>query len=263
MLYLHKILPALVLPLGLCILLLGVALFWRKRIFILIPLIILLLASNPLVSSFLLSRLENRFLKIEILDCPKADAVVVLSGILGGKRSGRGSLELNWGEAYDRFDAGIRLFQAGKAPSLVLTDPRVPWEEANDFSEGRQLVAAAVERGIPRERITLLGPVGNTADEARLVRQEASTRGWQRVILVTTAWHMPRSMLLFDSLPCEVLAFPTDYQVAPPPKSIGIMHMIPNAKALLWMEVYLREQIGICYYQIAKLLNFLMIWTPL
>jgi len=259
MLYLHKILPALVLPLGLCILLLGAALFWRKRILILIPLIILLLASNPLVSSFLLSRLENRFPKIEILDCPKADAVVVLSGILGGKRSARGSLELNWGEAYDRFDAGVRLFQAGKAPCLVLTDPRMPWEQTTELSEGKQLVEAAVERGIPSEKIILLGPVGNTADEARLVLEEASARGWQRIILITTAWHMPRSNLLFDSLRCEVLPFPTDYQAGPLNKSISIMHMIPNARALLWMEVYLREQIGICYYQIAKFLNFLII----
>jgi len=254
MLYLHKILPALVLPLGLCILLLGAALFWRKRILILIPLIILLLASNPLVSSFLLSRLENRFPKIEILDCPKADAVVVLSGILGGKRSAPGSLELNWGESYDRFDAGIRLFQAGKAPCLIFTDARMPWEQTTELSEGKQLVEAAVERGIPREKIILLGPVGNTADEARLISKEATTRGWQSIILITTAWHLPRAFRLFSSYDApagtgtHIVPYPTDFFTSGEIGHFSFLQFLPSARSLWMTEIFLREKLGMLYY---------------
>ena len=248
MLYLHKILPALVLPLGLCILMLGAALFWRKRILILIPLMVLLLASNPVVSSFLLSRLENQFPKVEIADCPNADAIVVLSGILGGKRSSPGNLELNWGEAYDRFDAGIRLFQAGKAPVLILTDPRMPWEQPNNFLEGKQLFEAAVERGIPREKIILLGPIGNTADEARLISGETTPRGWQSIILVTTAWHMPRAYCLFRSGPAEIIPYPTDYMTSKKTTYPSVIQFFPSAKSLLMTEIFLREKLGIAFY---------------
>jgi len=248
MLYLHKILPALILPIGLCLVLLGAALIWRKKFLVAAAFGVLLLASNPLVSSFLLSRLENRFPKIEIPDCPGADAVVVLSGILGVKRSAEGSPELNWGEAYDRFDSGVRLFQAGKAPCLVLTDPRVPWEQASDLSEGGQLVAAAVERGIPRERIILLGPVGNTADEARLLKQEAFTRTWKSVILVTTAWHMPRAYELFSSKALDCVPYPTDFMTSQGRKVWSPLSFFPSAKSLWMTEIFLREKLGILYY---------------
>jgi len=254
MLYLHKILPALLLPVGLCLVLLGAALIWRKKFLVAAAFGILLLASNPLVSSFLLSRLENRFPKIEIPDCPGADAVVVLSGILGGKRSAQGIPELNWGEAYDRFDAGIRLFQAGKAPYLVLTNPRVPWEEANDFSEGRQLVEAAVERGIPKKRIILLGPVGNTADEAHLVLEEASARGWQRIILVTTAWHLPRAFRLFSpqGVPTgpniQIVPYPADFFTSGEIARLSFLHFLPSARSLWMTEIFLREKLGMLYY---------------
>jgi len=248
MLYLHKIIPSLILPLGLCILLLIGALIWRKRILILIPLLILSLASNPLVSSCLLSSLENRYPKIEIADCPNADAIVVLSGILGGKRSQRESLELNWGEAYDRFDAAIRLYQAGKAPCLVLTDPRMPWETPNEWSEGQQLVAATVERGVPRNKIILLGPVGNTADEARLTAHLASEKKWRRIILVTTAWHMPRAKLLFDALGCEVTPFPTDFQTMGRANWSLPLSLFPSTKYLMQTECYVREIMGFWYY---------------
>ena len=254
MLYLHKILPALVLPLGLCILLLGAALFWRKRILVLIPLMILLLASNPVVSSFLLFRLENRFPKIEIADCAEADAVVVLSGVLGSKRSARESLELNWGEAYDRFDAAVRLFQAGKASWLVLADPRMPWERPNSFSEGKQILLVAMERGIPADKIILLGPVGNTADEASLVVREGQKRGWRKIILVTTAWHMPRAFLLFQHKDFVTIPFPTDFQTSGKLNLASLLSFLPTAKSLMFSETYLRERIGFAFYKFRRFL---------
>ena len=249
MLYLHKILPALVLPLGLCILLLGAALFWRKRILVLIPLMILLLASNPVVSSFLLSRLENQFPKVEIVDCPNADAIVVLSGILGDKRSSPESLELNWGEAFDRFDAGVRLFQAGKARWLILTDPRLPWDNSGNSPEGRELSRAATERGVPAARILLLGPIGNTAEETTLVAREAKTRGWQQIILVTTAWHMPRAAYLSSIRNLKIIPYPVDFQTSAERGRTSWLSWVPSAKALAHTEIYFREILGQGYYR--------------
>ena len=73
----------------------------------------------------MLKSLEDRFPKLEVEDCPSADAIVVLSGILHKSRSRSGVLE--WAEGVDRFEQGLLLLKAGKGPLLIFTGGRLPW----------------------------------------------------------------------------------------------------------------------------------------
>jgi uncharacterized SAM-binding protein YcdF (DUF218 family) len=253
MFVLHKILPTLILPLGLCLGLLCAALAWRRWILVALALLILLSGSNPWISSFLISRLENRFPKVEIASCPDADAVVVLSGILGKKRSIPQSPELNWGEAYDRFDAGVRLFQAGKAPWLVLFNPGRPQEGLPDFAEGEQLMRSATERGVPPQNICVLGPIGNTADEARMISEVANDRRWRSIILVTTAWHMPRAWERFRKTGVKIHPFPVDFR-CDTARRVSVTDFFPTAGAMATTEIFLREWVGRTFYYILDLL---------
>src|SRR5260370_11478971 len=124
-LFLHKLLPIIFLPLGFSIGLVVVGLFLRKRWLAVVGIGILLISSTPIVGDSLLKILEDRFPKLEVDDCPPADAIVVLSGILRKTRSKHGGLE--WAEGADRFEQGILLRTAGKAPVLIFTGGRVPW----------------------------------------------------------------------------------------------------------------------------------------
>jgi len=56
---------------------------------------------------------------------PKADAIVVLSGMLRVVPGTHDTAE--WRDAVDRFDAGVELARAGKAPLLVFTSEWYPW----------------------------------------------------------------------------------------------------------------------------------------
>jgi uncharacterized SAM-binding protein YcdF (DUF218 family) len=114
MLFLHKLLPVFVLPVGMVLELLLLAFFLekqRKRL-IVAALVLLYVASMPAVSDALIGRLEDRYPLQTIAGCAPADAVIVLGGILG--YSHRGQDFPSWGEGVNRFTVGVALIRAGK-----------------------------------------------------------------------------------------------------------------------------------------------------
>jgi uncharacterized SAM-binding protein YcdF (DUF218 family) len=246
LLFLHKLLPVIALPLGFCITLILFALLFKKRWLAVLAVMILYLSSVPIVGDSLLKSLEDRFPRVEVADAPSADAIVVLSGMLHKSRSKNGSLE--WSEAVDRFEQGIALMKAGKAPLLIFTGGRLPWSN-QQITEGQELRSAALERGIPASSIVVTEEVGNTADEAKAVRKIAEERKLQRIILVTSAFHMPRAEYLFRTRGVPVLPFLTDYNTRYQ-QPISPLDFLPQAGALGNTETALRETYGRLYYHL-------------
>jgi uncharacterized SAM-binding protein YcdF (DUF218 family) len=123
--YLHKILPTLILPLGLIFLLLCFGLLLKSRKLILLASILLWLSSTPFISSFAIRSVEGWAERIQAIDASEADAIVVLSG---GRVIAPGLAGVSeWSDA-DRFYGGVELYKAAKAPILIFTGGWVPWE---------------------------------------------------------------------------------------------------------------------------------------
>lgn len=245
MLILHKILPLVILPVGLTLLALLAALAFRRWAWVLFAAGWLLFASLPLVSEFLLHGLEAEVPELLLSEVAPADVVLVLSGMLGPSR--REGYPLNWGEGFDRFEGGIRLWKAGKASFLVLMDPAFAPLGAQT-SEGKQLQKEAWAAGIPRKNVLLLGPVGNTAQEAVLFGAVARQRGWQRILLVTSATHMPRALERFRRTGLDLQPYPVDYRTGSGDRT-SLMDFFPSARALAGTEIFFREWIGRIYYR--------------
>jgi len=237
-----------VLPLGFSILLVVIGAIFRKRWLALAGAAILLLSGMPAVGDSLLKILENRFPKLEADSVERADAVIVLSGMLRESRSKRGDPE--WGEGVDRFEAGVQLMKAGKAPLLILTGGRMPWSNRTQ-TEGDELRAAAIARGIAENAIVVTGEVHNTAEEAEAIHQIAMERKLQRLILVTTAWHMPRAEMLFRRAGVDVVPYPVDYYTRYM-ESRTMLDLVPQASGMLNTEIALREFYGLAYYRVIK-----------
>ena len=123
---LSKILPLLIYPFNLALWLMVIALFllffrknkWAGSCFSL-SLLILFICGNPLLASTLYAKYERNYLPIPVSDHTQADAIVVLGGAIGLPLSPRLSAELV--DASDRLLHATRLFQAGKAPVVILT----------------------------------------------------------------------------------------------------------------------------------------------
>ena len=244
MLLLNKILPILVLPLGFTLLCMLAGMVLRKRLLLWYAAFLLWAFSMPVVSDGLMRFVEVGSLRIPVNAVEHADAIVVLSGMI---RQVEGAPLGEWNDAVDRFDAGIDLFKAGKAPVLVFTRGQLPWQQ-DTVPEGELLERRAVLLGIPQRVIRLTAKVGNTADEAVAAGKLLGVdKRKKRIILVTSAYHARRAVLLFEEAGFGVVPFRVDYQVDDN-SGLTVLRFLPSAEALGQSEKALREMIGWLYY---------------
>ena len=204
---LSKLLPLLVLPLGLALLLLLLGLIGRRRWPVGIALLLLWLFSTGLVSQMLWRVVERPWQRRPAGDALQADAIVVLSG---GRHAAPGASRISEWNDPDRFLAGIDLYRTGRAPRLLFTGGQNPFQ-AGLAPEGELYRREAVALGLPVSALQSTPPVRNTAEEATAIRAllpDASPR----VLLVTSAFHMRRAQRLFERQGMEVLPFPVDFK---------------------------------------------------
>lgn len=256
MIYLHKILPVFLLPIGIVLLLVSTGMLLRRRMLIWTGIFLLWFCSTPLVSQRMIRAVEGSTVRNSASEALPADAIVVLSG---GRVVAPGASAISeWGDA-NRFFGGIELFKASKAPLLVFTGGRLPWEPKTARLEGEILSEYAKTFGVPAERIVTTGVVANTAEEASAVAALWSDRqvkaGGQptamRVLLVTSAFHMARARDLFERAGMKVMPFPVDFQVSLS-GALTIMDFLPSANALRQTELAWRELYGQMFYSIVK-----------
>lgn len=245
MITLHKILPVAVSPIVLVLLLVAASMRWRRQALAMLALALLWVASAPVVSQSLVRFVEgSQVVRLSPEQVEAAHAVVVLGGMSTTVRAGPPppALIREWSEAADRFAAGVELFRAGKGARLVFTGGRLPWERLPE-TEGDWLRGQAIAQGVPAEAILVTGPVENTAQEAQAVAQMLP-RG--RIILVTSAFHMPRACALFEAQGLQVVPYPVDFRV--PEQDMTVMDWLPSAEALKLTDMAWRELLGRAYY---------------
>ncbi|MEM8780778.1 MAG: YdcF family protein [Cyanobacteria bacterium P01_G01_bin.49] len=257
-LFLSKVLPLLIYPIGLSSLLLIIALilFWKRPNLTPFPvalsLIILLLFSNAWVSSSLVESLENQRKAPTII--PQADAIVILGGATYSPDPPRPMVEVN--EHGDRLFYGAKLYRDRKAPIIIVSGGRISWSgqsrpESEDMAQLLQML------GVPSSNIIQESNSLNTYQNAVNVKQILDELNIQRILLVTSAFHQPRACLIFEKLGVNVIAAPTDYWVTQEDESAEkgnfegfILGLLPDAHRLSRTTVALKEYLGMLIYRL-------------
>jgi uncharacterized SAM-binding protein YcdF (DUF218 family) len=249
MIYLHKALPVLLSPIFIVLVLLGIGVVCRRRAWVLSGMCLLYVASTPLVSDALFRKIEQRVARLTPADAPQADAIVALSAGMGWVKTKTGFVA-EW-PTPGRFFGGIDLFQAGKAPLLVFTGGKLPWQQG-DETEGEVLKKYAERMQVPSNSLLVTERVENTEQEA-LAAKKLLQPAVRKIILVTSAFHMPRAQHLFEQAGFEV--FPYSVNIRIEAESITPMSFLPDPQSLSATGTALRELLGRLYYQL-KPLNF-------
>ena len=244
MIYFHKILPLIASPLFIILglIILGLIIGSKKTSFM--GLIVLVICSLPIFSNRLIAYLEHNYQLKNISKVEKADAIVVLSGMVRAIQT-NDSLSYEFNESVDRIFAGIDLFKENKAPSLILTRGKVPWSIG--IPEGEYLRDVAIKFGVPRKKILLTENVQNTDQEAKSVKK-ILTIDAPKVVLVTSAFHMPRAQKVFEEAGIHVVPFPVDFRNAS--SKLTFMHFMPSAKSIWETSFFVKEMIGRTYYNL-------------
>jgi len=192
---------------------------------------------------------EGSALQSAVQEVPTAEAIVVLAG---GRFNPTGNGLSQWTEPMvNRFEAGVELYLAGRAPLLLFTNGGVPWAGCFEPIES-SIMALAEKRGVPRHALVTTEKVKNTAEEVRAVAEALGRKAGEgnagKIVLVTSAFHMRRATLLFERAGFEVIPFPTDFWVCRK-QEFTMMDLMPTAQGLKQTEMALREWYGYLYYK--------------
>ena len=120
-----------------------VGLFKKRLAYVAVAAGLLYVGSMPLVSDALFRQIESDEFKLTPQDTPQADAIVVLGGMLLWVQSKQG-LVTEWADP-DRFFAGVDLMAAQRAPILIFTGGKVPWDLGLE-AEGHVVQRAQVRK---------------------------------------------------------------------------------------------------------------------
>ena len=244
MIYLHKFLPLIVSPLFFVFIIILIGTFLKSKKISLFGLLVLIFCSLPIISNKLIFYLEKDFSLKDISSVSKADAIVVLSGMIRVIKN-KENLDYEFGDSIDRILSGIDLFKQDKAPLLILTNGKLPWSVG--IPEGEYLKKFSIKFGVPEEKILLTDNVQNTEQEAKSIKKLLNSDDI-KIILVTSAFHMPRAKKVFEATNIRVVPFPVDFRNSV--KKITFLDFIPSAVSLNKTSKFVREMIGRLYYNL-------------
>lgn len=256
-LYLSKVLPLLVYPLGLACILILLALFIRhsrwQRIILVIALLLLYLSGNKWVANGLARSLEWRYLPP--VEAPHAQAIVVLAGDERSANYPRQTPEV--GEAGDRVIYAARLYHQGAAPFILFSGGPIEWL-STDTTPGDSAAYMLEMLGVPRSAMRFETGSKNTYESSVACWDILAAEDIRSIILVTSASHMPRSLGLFLRQGFEVIPAPTDYTVTQvdidgmknASLTTRLIDLLPSANNLSITTRMLKEYIGLFIYKL-------------
>ncbi|MCR6671647.1 YdcF family protein [Devosia ginsengisoli] len=205
-------------------------------------LLILGVASFTNVGAVAIAPLEARFARPAELP-ERVDAIVLLGGATAARVStARQVTETS--EAGDRLIETIWLAQRYLEARIVLTGG-VAAVLAGAESEAVTMQRLLLAFGIAPERVVLEGEARNTDENAEYTKALLGPAPGN-VLLVTSAFHMPRSMGLFRKVGISAIAWPTDYRSTGTERfEFDVAEPIAN---LLTSSVAMKEWIGLVVY---------------
>jgi uncharacterized SAM-binding protein YcdF (DUF218 family) len=255
MVFLSKVLPLLIYPVGMASLFIALAGCIARRApafakgCCFIALSLLLLASNRWVNFAVVKSLEGCYLPS--VSPPTADAIVILEGTVEAAYSPRANVHLVRG---DRLLYGAMLYRKHRARLVLVGNGIMPWRETapNEAESASQALALM---GVPRSAILDEPPSSNTYQEAIAVKKLLQTHNLRRILLVTSAMHMPRAFRTFRHQGIDSVASPTDFTVTQHDieEAYGsfediVLYSIPNVDVLASTTTALKEYVGLAYY---------------
>ncbi len=265
MFFIKKLIESLLFPPGiiifafLLITLLYFAILTRKktkpagRIFLLIPLISLISAiciylfSIQPVSNILLIPLETSYPVPSSKIIKKPSAIVVLS-------SGAFNRHTLGGDTFNRLFEGFKLYKEYRVPLIVSGGRAV-----STFSLAKAMKNVLVSIGVDKRYVITEDKSDDTYQNALYVLKICQKKDFSRIILVTSAYHMPRAMLLFNRIKyidktgnfknIKIIPYPADFKTD---MHYNTYSYFPQLGYLSISSEALHEYVGYVYYSIKE-----------
>ena len=198
------------------------------------------LLSISAVSDQIIKPLEYRYDQPAVSEMKGAQAIVVLAG---GSYDGVPDFDGTGQDSESstvRLAAGLRLHRVLHLP-VVYSGGTVIGEKATEASIGLRFLKAC---GVKEKYLIKEDRSRNTAENAKYVKEICQQRKFEKVILVTSAFHMPRSVAFFEREGVDVIPYPTDYKTS---KNLrrNAFDFTPSADCLEHTSIAMKEYLGL------------------
>ncbi len=210
--------------------------------------VILHLVGATVLPAWLLSRLEAPYdPKTHPLPPAGADAVVMLGGAHGF--SARSLVGWNSGEPSDRILAAVELVRQGHAKVLVLGGAAYK-RDGVERPDSEIIIRWLTSWQVAAGEVIPLGICRDTRDEAFKTAELARQRGWKRVIVVSSGYHLRRAEGVFRRAGLEVIMVGAEFQGLEHREADAWIQPVPNGENFRLFGYWLHEEIGLVYYRL-------------
>jgi uncharacterized SAM-binding protein YcdF (DUF218 family) len=195
------------------------------------------------LGAVLLRPLEDRFPQPPA-DMPAPAGIIVLGGAVETAHSqARGEVFLDAEAA--RMTTGVELARRYPSARLVYTGGSAgfPREGPSESISARELW---ISLGVPAEQMMFEAKSRNTWENAVFTRDLVKPKPGERWLLVTSAWHMPRSAGIFRRVGFPVVPYPVAYHTFGDARDFQLS--VPMTDKVTMLELGVREWIGLLAY---------------
>jgi uncharacterized SAM-binding protein YcdF (DUF218 family) len=197
------------------------------------------------VTDLLGSALEHRFTRPDLSQPgSRIDGMIVLGGAEDGRINNMREL-MSLNEAGERLTEAVALSRQFPQSRVVFTGGSHTVMVAKP-PEGQQAYRFLTALGVDPTRQVIEDQSRNTYENAVFTKAMVKMQPGERWLLITSAWHMPRSMGIFRKAGVEVIPWPVDYRT---PEGSGLlMPQSSFAQGLQRIDTVAKEYVGLLIY---------------
>ncbi|MEJ7692854.1 YdcF family protein [Daejeonella sp.] len=178
------------------------------------------------------------------------DIGIVLTGVTYTRSSAPDRVFFSKGA--DRILHSVQLYKAGKIKSILIAGGSGSLTKKK-ISEAKELRAVMLLCGVPNDVIHIEEKSRNTHESALYTKKLTdSLQVKSTMLLITSAFHIHRSLRCFRKLGMQVDGYGVDYYTGD--RAIGFEDFIPDVTAIYLWEVLIHELVGVGIY---KFMNYI------
>lgn len=208
----------------------------RKKKFLLWGILVLYIFSNSLLINIVSWSWDVRDTTAQT--GKKYSSAIVLGGFSSDDGRGGGFFNMS----ADRFIQGLRLQRMGTVDKLLLTGGNgllMP----SGYKEADWARQQYKDLQVPDSCMLIENKSRNTIENAAFTKQLLQTQKLKGpYLLVTSAFHMRRSLMIFKKQGIDVIPYPCNFSTRQ--FSFSAEDLLPNAGALAGWGMYIKEMIG-------------------
>jgi uncharacterized SAM-binding protein YcdF (DUF218 family) len=207
--------------------------------------LILFAAATLPLPALMIGPLEDRFPQ-PAADLPPPSGIVVLGGAISDALSAaRGQTIFD--EGGERITEAVILAKRFPEARVVYTSGTnsLLGGNSNEAARARDLMVAM---GVARDRVTIEDKARNTDENARFTAAIVHPEASQRWLIVTSAFHMPRAMGVFEKAGFHPIAYPVSFYTAGP-RAGALRPTFDPMRTLRMFVLAVHEWIGLAAYR--------------